>query len=159
VGWEDLLLRNDGAGKYSNAGDASVYFGQKLMGRGGVVADYDNDGDLDILITNLMDRPVLLRNDSREENAWITITLAGRGSNRAGLGARVVLHLGERTLRRDMRCPTSYLCCGDPRLHFGLARGERVDRIVVDWPSGHRQVLRKVAVNRQLTIRHPDGER
>jgi len=157
VGWEDLLLRNDGAGRYSNAGEASVYFSQKLMGRGGAVADYDNDGDVDILITNLMDRPVLLRNDSPRENAWITIALAGPGGNRAGLGARVALHLGERTLQREMRCPTSYLCGGDPRLHFGLGRCERVDRVVVVWPSGRRQVLNQVAVNRQLTIRHPEG--
>jgi len=149
---KDLLLQNDGAGKFTDAGRVSAYFSGKRMGRGCAMADYDNDGDLDILITHMMDRPVLLRNDSPRQNAWITLTLEGAGGNRGGLGARVLLHLGDRTLVGEVRCPTSYLCSGDPRIHFGLDGCERVERLEVKWPSGRRQVLHQVAARKHMTL-------
>ena len=150
VGWEDLLLQNDGAGVYSDGASEGAYFTQKLMGRGGAVADFDNDGDMDVLITNVLDRPVLLRNDSPGKNAWISITL--KDGNRTALGARVTLHLGERKLAGELRCPSFYLCSGDPRLHFGLGDSKKVDRLEVVWPSGQLQILEDVEPNRQLTI-------
>ena len=157
VGWEDLLLTNDGSQRFSDGGESSVYFRQKLMGRGGAVGDYDNDGDLDILITNILDRPVLLRNDSPAGNGWLRVTLEGTGGNRAAYGARVMVHLGERTLVSDLRCPSSYLCSGDPRLHIGLGDHEGPVRIEVAWPSGKRQVLQDVQPNQQVTIRESEA--
>jgi len=155
VGWEDLLLANDGAGRFSDAAAASAYFGQKLMGRGGLAADYDNDGDVDVLILNLMDRPVLLRNEARDGNAWLRVELAGASANRAGLGAIVTVRLTDRALRKEMRCPSWYLGSGDPRLHFGLGRAERIERVEVLWPSGELQVLEDVAPSRELLVREP----
>lgn len=153
LGWEDLLLRNDGKGEFSDAAATSVYFEQKMMGRGGAAADFDNDGDLDILITNILDRPVLLRNDSPRENAWIDISLRAEGGNRSAYGARVAVKAGQATTVREVRCPTVYLCSADPRLHFGLGRCDRVDSIEIAWPSGDRQVLEGVEPNRHLTVR------
>ena len=152
LGWEDLLLENTGAGRYADASDASAYFGQKLMGRGGLIADYDNDGDLDLLVTNLMDRPALIRNDSNRENAWITLTLSDSSTNRAGLGSRVTITHGEHTQVGVVRCPSVYLCSSDPRLHFGLGQSQRINSLEVVWPDGERQTLSDVPVNQLLTI-------
>jgi hypothetical protein len=152
LGWEDLLLENTGEGRYVDSTNAGAYFGQKLMGRGGLTADIDNDGDLDLLITNLMDRPVLLRNDAPRDNAWFTLTLSDRGANRAALGAQVRITAGERVQIGTVRCPSLYLCSGDPRLHFGLGRSERIDQLEVVWPDGERQVLTDLPVNQLLTL-------
>ena len=151
VGWEDLLLENEG-GRFTDAAADGVYFSQKLLGRGGFLADYDNDGDIDILITNLMDRPVLLRNDSPAENRWLTLVPAG-----GAYGARITLHAGGRTQHAEVRCPTSYLGTGDPRLHFGLGGADEVDRIEIAWPSGRRETIHPEGLNRFVEIRDTGG--
>jgi len=153
VGWEDLLLRNDGAGRFTDAAEASSYFDAKLMGRGSAFADYDNDGDLDVLITNLLDRPVLLRNDAPRSEHWITIALEGSDGNRAGFGARVRVQTPDGVQLRESRCPTTYLGSGDPRLHFGLGPHTRVERIEIRWPTGTMQVLEDVAADQILVVR------
>ncbi len=157
VGWEDQLLRNAGGGVFADAAELSAYFAVKLPGRGGAVADYDNDGDPDILITNFMERTVLLRNDAGGGRSWLGLALRDSDRTRTAYGARVVLHCGERELTAELRCPTSYLCSGDPRLLFGLGEAPVVDRIDVIWPEGETQVLREVAVNRYLEIERKSG--
>ncbi|MHC4846092.1 MAG: CRTAC1 family protein, partial [Planctomycetota bacterium] len=157
TGWEDLLLRNDGAGRFSDAADASAYFDAKLMGRGAAFADYDNDGDVDVLITNLMDRPVLLRNDAQRDNHWLTVVLEGPPGNTAGFGAKVTVRADDLALTRELRCPTTYLGGSDPRLHFGLGARARVDSVEVRWPTGAVQVLEDVPADRFLLVRWPEG--
>ena len=154
VGWEDLLLANDGAGHFSDgAEEGGAYFSAKLLGRAGLVADYDDDGDQDLLVTNVHDRPVLLRNEARNQGAWISVRLEDDTRNRAAYGALVeVVHSG-RVQRAEVRCPTVYLSSGDPRLHFGLGRCETIERIEVVWPDGERQVLEGVAPRQHLVIR------
>jgi hypothetical protein len=155
IGWEDLLLENRGDGTFADAVDAASYFRQKLMGRGGIVADYDNDGDPDALITNIMDRPVLLQNQcqNKNNNAWLTIALQGAGGNRPAYGSRVRIVLDDgRGMLAEMRCPTTYLGTGDPRLLFGLGQAQRVSRVEVQWPNGQKQVLENVPVRQHLKI-------
>jgi hypothetical protein len=158
VGWEDLLLDNDGSGRFTLADDAGAYFEQKLMGRGGLSFDYDNDGDRDLLITNLMDRPVLLRNDGGGGHHWLTVSLSQPGGNRAAWGARLTLQCGQHRRTVEARCPTSYLCSGDPRLHFGLGSCERIDRLEIRWPSGRVQVLEDLPADQHLVVERPEGE-
>ena len=106
-----------------------------------------------MLITNLGDRPVLLRNEGGERGAWISLRLEDATPNRAAYGARVEVEAGGSTHRAEVRCPSTYLSGGDPRLHVGLGDREVVERIEVTWPDGGRQVLRDVAPGQHLVIR------
>jgi enediyne biosynthesis protein E4 len=104
--------------------------------RGAAFGDYDNDGDVDVLVINMNDRPTLLRNDSASSNRWITIRLEGTKSNRDGIGARVKLDAGKPSQTSIVRGDGSYLSHSDVRAHFGLGEAARVDRVEIRWPSG-----------------------
>ena len=153
VGWEDLLLRNVGDLRFEDATDrGGSYFASRNVGRSSVVADYDNDGDMDLFVTNLNGRHVLLRNDIAGRSAWITLDLVGRRS-RDPLGARVQLQIGGQTLRAESRSRSAYLGQGDPRLHFGLGSEERsIDRILIEWPGGATSVFTDVESRQILRI-------
>jgi hypothetical protein len=126
-------------------------------GRGTAYADFDNDGDLDILVTNLDEPPSLYRNDGGNRNAWSILTLVGTRSNRSAIGARVELEAGGRTQVREVRSGGSYLSNSDLRLHFGLGKSERIDRLRVLWPSGATGELRDLPANEFIVIREGDG--
>ena len=140
VGWEDLLLRNNGAGRFEDASrDGGDHFETRAIGRSSITGDYDNDGDIDLFVTSLDGRHYLLRNDHKTEDSWITLDLVGR-DGRDAFGARVEVVAGGRTQVAESRCPTGYLGQSDPRLHFGLGAGvEIIDRIGITWPDGSRQ--------------------
>jgi hypothetical protein len=154
VGWEDLLLAGDGTGHFSDAApQGGAYFSAKLLGRAGTVVDFDDDGDQDLLVTNIHDRPVLLRNEGPAQGAWLTVRLVDDSRNVAAYGAQVALVHDGRTQRAELRCPTVYLSSGDPRLHFGLGACEAIERVEVVWPDGERQVLEDVAPRQHLVIK------
>jgi enediyne biosynthesis protein E4 len=158
-GWEALLLENDGTGVFKDAAQkGGAFFRTKFRGRGATVFDFDNDGRMDILTTNIADRPVLLRNRDTSGNTWISLDLEGTKSNRDGFGAKVTLKAGGRTVRAEARCPTTYLFQGDRRLHFGLGKASKVDSIEIAWPSGQSQRLENVRPGQILKVREP-GER
>ena len=158
-GWEALLLENDGTGVFKDASQkGGAFFRTKFRGRGATVFDFDNDGRMDILTTNIADRPVLLRNRDTSGNTWIALDLEGTKSNRDGFGAKVTLKAGGRTVRAEARCPTTYLFQGDRRLHFGLGKASKVDSIEIAWPSGQSQRLENVRPGQILKVREP-GER
>jgi hypothetical protein len=122
-------------------------------GRGLAVADYDDDGDLDLLITRLDRPPVLLRNDSRTTGAWLLVTLEDAKGGIMPIGAEVRLKAGGRSYWRDVASGDSYMCTHDPRPHFGLGDARVVDELEVRWPDGTRSVRRNVAVRQNLRIR------
>ncbi len=125
-------------------------------GRGCAFGDFDNDGDLDVLIVNMNEPPSLLRNDLDPRQNWLKIKLEGVKSNRSAIGARVVVHYGEHSQAQAVVSQSSYYSCNDPRLHFGLgtASGAEVD---VYWPSGQRETLREISINRLITVREGAG--
>jgi hypothetical protein len=116
------------------------------------VGDYDNDGDLDLLITNLDAPPTLLRNDS-PGGSWLTVVCEIPGGESFPIGTTVTVTAGGRTQQRDIASGDSFLSSHDPRVHFGLGSVERVDEIVVIWPDGDRTVRKNVAARQFLTIR------
>ncbi len=122
--------------------------------RGCAFGDFDNDGDIDILIVNLNEPPSLLRNDLRGNNHWLKLKLIGAESNRSAIGARVVCSYGNRRQAQEVIAQSSYCSSNDPRLHFGLGDAAAAD-LEIRWPLGARQLLKDVKVDRILTIREP----
>ncbi len=121
--------------------------------RGAAFADYDNDGDVDVLLTALDEPPVLLRNDSPNPGNWLQLALTGTRSNRDGVGARITVTAGSDTRIRERKGGGSYLSASDPRIHVGLGAATRADRVEIRWPSGTVDVLTDVPANRLIRIR------
>ena len=151
-GQEDQVFENLGGRFQDVSTRMGPYFREARMGRGAAYADYDNDGDPDILIVNLGGPAVLLRNDGGDRNSWLSVRLKGTRSNRDGIGARVKVTVGGRTMTAERRANHGYLSASDPRLLFGLGAAVRAERVEVIWPSGRTQVLRDVAARTIVTI-------
>lgn len=126
---------------------------KKRVSRAALYADFDNDGDLDILVTATDDTPLLLRNDSTNDHGWLALDLRAHTPADA-TGARAEIHAGDKPLQRQRYSSGSYLSASDPRLHFGLGPSERVD-VKIYWPDGTRQTLNHIARNQILTIKQP----
>jgi len=118
--------------------------------------DVEGDGDIDLLLTNLNDRPDLLLNESPAGN-WLQVRLVGQRSNRDGIGARIVATVGGRNQMREIRRNTGFAASSLPVAHFGLGTARSVDELEVRWPSGLVSRLEQVAANRQLTVRESDA--
>jgi hypothetical protein len=126
---------------------------QAHSSRGAAFGDVDNDGDVDVLVMNMNEPPSLLRNDYAGGNGWLEVRLEGTRSNRAGLGALVVVEAEGRTQARSALSQASYYSHDDLRLHFGLGAARRADRVEVRWPDGTVDVLRNVEGRRIAVIR------
>ncbi len=147
------LLINNGHGHFVNQ---SVKAGNGLqsrkVSRGLATGDYDNDGDLDVLICNANDTPQLFRNDSEIQGNWILIHTIGTRSNRAGIGTRVKIQTDTLIQIDEVRGGSGYLSQNDLRLHFGIGTHKHIDRIEARWPSGIVDIIRDVAPNQIITI-------
>jgi hypothetical protein len=127
--------------------------------RGAAFGDYDNDGDIDILVVNLNDRPTLLRNETAPANHWITLALSGTKSNRAAIGAKVRVTAGGRTQVSEVRSGGSYISQNDRRAHFGVGAAARIDEVQIRWPSGLVETAKDLPVDRFYTAREGSGVR
>jgi hypothetical protein len=121
-------------------------------GRGAAFADFDNDGDVDVLVTNLHDTPDLFRLDQTGEPHWITLKLVGTQSNRSAIGTLVRLVTADGEQRQEVRGGGSYYSQNDLRLHFGLGQARAVDRIIVRWPNGLEESWSGLAIDRSHTL-------
>ncbi|MFH0843404.1 MAG: CRTAC1 family protein [Bacteroidota bacterium] len=155
-GHEDQLLENLGNEKFADVSlDRGEYFHMEYVGRGTSIGDYDNDGDLDALISNLNDQCRFLRNNKGNRNNWLIIRLVGTTSNRDGVGARLKITHGGKIQIAQKKSTTGYLSQNDPRIHFGLGKDEMIDRLEINWPSGKEQLMENVKANQILEIREP----
>ncbi len=124
--------------------------------RGCAFGDFDNDGDVDVLIVNLNEPPSLLRNDLKGARNWLKVKLEGVKSNRSAIGARVLVHYGDKTQAQAVLSQSSFYSSNDPRLHFGLGQFTAAD-VDIHWPNGLRETLKRVAANRLITVREGAG--
>jgi enediyne biosynthesis protein E4 len=153
-----LMFRNLGNGTFENVSDhMGADFGLPRVSRGAAVGDFDNDGDLDILISNNGQYAQLLRNDGGNQNHWLSILLEGTKSNRDGVGARVKVTSGDLVLYDQRKGGRSYQSARDPRLHFGLGSRTRIDAIEVKWPSGGVTKVGTLEADRFIAIKEGEG--
>jgi hypothetical protein len=158
IGEEDLLLLNDRGRRFVNVSHLlGPDFQDEFVSRGSAAGDYDNDGDMDVLVLNLAARARLLRNDGGNRRNWVMLHLIGTTSNRDAVGSRVRLTAGGRTQTRLRVSSSGYLSQGDHRLHFGLGDATRIDRIEIRWPNGTVQTVEGQQPNRVITIREPSS--
>jgi hypothetical protein len=129
----------------------------KKVSRGLAVADYDNDGDLEIVVTNMNDSPDLLRHARKNLHHSVLIKTVGTRSNRDGIGARVTVAAGSLMQYDEVRSGGSYLSSSDLRLHFGLGAAKNIDRLEVRWPSGQMDTVRNAPVDHILTVKEGQG--
>ncbi len=153
-----LLFRNEGKGHFENVSDeVGPDFRRAMIARGAAYADFDHDGDLDLLISTNDGPAVLYTNEGGNRNNWITVRLNGTRSNRSGLGAvaRIESALGRQW--RTVHSGSSYCSQSDLALTFGLGRDRVVSSLSVEWPSGTRQQFKNIAPNQFLNIDESRG--
>ena len=152
-----LLYRNMRNGRFEDVSAKSGAVGDENLGRGCAFGDFDNDGDVDIIINNLDGPPTLLRNDGGNRHNWISIKCIGTRSNRSAIGARVKVTSGGRSQLDEVMSGSSYYSQNDLRLHFGLGSATVAELIEITWPSGAKDVVRDVAANQFLVVQESKG--
>jgi enediyne biosynthesis protein E4 len=123
--------------------------------RGAAFGDFDNDGDIDVLVMNMNEPPSLLRNDYAGANNWLSIRLEGQQSNRSAIGATITVTTAARRQAHTVVSQSSYYSHDDLRQHFGLGSASKADRVELRWPSGVVQILTDVRSKQVLTVREP----
>ncbi len=152
-----VLFRNLGGGKveelFESGGPA---IGEAHSSRGCAFGDFDNDGDIDILILNLHEPPSLLRNDMRGSAHWLKVKLEGVKSNRSAVGGRVTAFYGGRKQAQEVLSQSSFYSVNDFRLHFGLGAATEAD-LEIRWPNGGVEKLNKVSADQLVVVREGAG--
>ena len=153
-----VLYRNLRNGHFE---DVSSKMGPALrvenLGRGCAFGDFDNDGDIDIIVNNLDGPPTLLRNDGGNKNNCIMIKCVGTRSNRSAIGTRVKVTSGERSQIDEVMSGSSYYSQNDFRLHFGLGRASQAERVEVVWPSGVKESFTNLPANHLFILQETKG--
>jgi enediyne biosynthesis protein E4 len=152
-----VVFRNLGNGTFEELiEEAGPGIAAAHCSRGCAFGDFDNDGDMDILVINLNEPPSLLRNDIRGDHHWLKIKLVGTKSNRSAIGARVVVHYAGKKQAQAVMSQSSFYSSSDPRLHFGLGAATIAD-VEIFWPSGMHQNFKAVPANQLAVIKEEAG--
>jgi hypothetical protein len=155
---KNQLFHNAGDGRFTEtSAEAGAAFARAGISRGAAFGDIDNDGDVDVVVTDNGGPVQLLLNQAVENGGnshWLSLALRQAGANTFAFGAWVgVERTGQPTLWRRVRSDGSYLSASDPRLHFGLGASPAVTALVIQWPDGERERRTDVAADTQLTLR------
>ncbi len=155
-----LLLENDGKGHFTNNGaEHGDYFSVKRSGRGLAVWDYDNDGDMDVIISHvdLKASASLLRNDGGNRNHWLGITLIGKQGRASAIASTVTVYAGEKKQVFVNQWANGYLSNMDPRIHIGLGSISEIDRIEVQWNGGTKETYSNITADQYIHIQEGAG--
>jgi hypothetical protein len=153
-----LMYRNLGKGEFDKVSDSlGPDFIRPIVGRGLAIADYDNDGDIDIVTNNRGDFPSLLRNDGANANHWLTVQLIGTKSNRDGIGASLKVGSAGFVQVEQAKGGMSYMSASDPRIHFGLGKRHKIESLEITWPSGQVDRLTNVPIDQIIAIKEGAG--
>jgi len=153
----NVVFRNLGGGRFEElVGEAGPGVTEAHSSRGAAFGDFDNDGDMDILIVNLNEPPSLLRNDLRGTDHWLKVLLVGTASNRSAIGGQVIATYGETRQAQAVLAQSSYLSVNDRRLHFGLGAATAANLEIL-WPNGGRESIADVAADQLVVIREGSG--
>ncbi len=159
-----LLYRNLRNGHFADVSfNAGPGISEPVAARGCAFGDFDNDGDIDVVVNTVNDFPQLLRCDSKLGNNWIKVRTIGTKSNRSGIGARIkcITHMARESKPHqqidEVRSGGSYISQSDLRVHFGLGKAEKVDALEVHWPSGHVDTMKDVKVNQLVWVKEGEG--
>ena len=152
-----VVYRNLGQGKFEELMDeAGPGVTEPHCSRGVAFGDFDNDGDVDILIMNMNEPPSLLRNDMKGGNHWLKVLLQGVVSNRSAIGAQVVAAYGGRKQKQAVLAQSSYLSVNDRRLHFGLG-AEKTASLEIHWPNGGVEKIASVDADQLVVVKEGSG--
>ena len=152
-----LVFRNLGDGRFEELIDeAGPGVAAAHASRGCAFGDFDNDGDVDVLVMNMNEPPSLLRNDVSGGGHWLKVLLEGVKSNRSAIGARVVAHYGGRAQAQEVTAQSSFYSANDRRLHFGLGAATSAD-LAIRWPSGATETVAKVQADQLVVVREGAG--
>jgi hypothetical protein len=152
-----IVFRNLGKGQFEELmGEAGPGVEAQHSSRGCAFGDFDNDGDVDILVVNHNAPPSLLRNDMSGGNHWLKLKLTGVESNRGAIGARVTLRYGDKIQAQEVLSQSSYLSVNDCRLHFGLGKATTAD-VEVRWPLGEVEKISGVAADQLVFLKEGSG--
>jgi hypothetical protein len=152
-----IIFRNQGSGHFSElVPESGSPLSEAYVSRGSAFGDFDNDGDMDVLVINTNALPTLLRNDAPDGNHWIKVKLEGTKSNRSAIGARALLHYGGKVQAQTLLSQSSYLSANDPRLHFGMGAAATAD-LEIHWPSGTVERHEGLQAGQLVTIREGRG--
>jgi enediyne biosynthesis protein E4 len=159
-----LLYRNLRNGHFADVSlSAGSGISDPVAARGCAFGDFDNDGDIDVVVNTVNDYPQLLRCDSTLENNWIKVRTIGTKSNRSGIGARIkcVTHVAGESKPHsqidEVRSGGSYISQSDLRVHFGLGKAEKVDVMEIHWPSGQVETLKDIKANQLIFVKEGEG--
>jgi hypothetical protein len=154
-----LVYHNLGGGKFKDvSSEMGAAISAVFSSRGCAFGDYDNDGDVDVLILNMNDYPSLLRNDGGNKKNWISLKLIGTQCNRSAIGARVRVVTGKHSQIDEVHTGTSVMSQSDLRLHFGLGDSPQVDLIEVTWPTTQKvEKFTNIPANQFLTVKEGSG--
>ncbi len=151
------VFRNLGEGKFEQLiEEAGPGVSSRHSSRGCAFGDFDNDGDVDVLIVNLNEPPSLLRNDVSKDRRWLKVLLVGTSSNRSAIGARVTARYAGKVQVQSVQAQSSFYSVNDRRLHFGLGDADSAE-IEVHWPNGLTEAVAPVAADRLVIIREGEG--
>jgi hypothetical protein len=151
-----VIFRNLGNGRFEELLDAGPGISAAHCSRGCAFGDFDNDGDIDILIVNLNEPPSILRNDVSGGNNWLKVKLVGVQSNHSAIGARVTAHYGGKNQAQEVLSQSSFYSANDLRLHFGLGSAETA-ALDIRWPNGRQEHIASIAANRLIVVREGSG--
>ena len=161
--WNDYaepnqIFQNDGAGQFTEISHRGGLFTSRIeVTRALVCGDLDNDGDLDLLVTNCGGPARLYRNEGPRDGAWLTVRAINRSQNRDALGAQITVVVGGRDVTREINPSSGYLSSHDVRVNFGLGKFDAYEKIVVAWPDGNREEFDGGRANRQVVLQSGQG--